>query len=52
MIEPDEFVDSPGGGGTHIFDRTGMCRSNGSLFYNETTGGKHFACENGTMTMQ
>ena len=25
-----------GGGGTHIFDRTGMCRSNGSLFYKKS----------------
>ena len=24
------------GGGTHIFDRTGMCRSNGSLFYKKS----------------
>ena len=28
----------PGGGGTHIFDRTGMCRSNGSLFYKKSMG--------------
>ena len=25
----------PGGGGTHIFGQTGMCRSNGSLFLQE-----------------
>ena len=26
----------PGGGGTHIFGGTGMCRSNGSLFYKKS----------------
>ena len=26
----------PGVGGTHIFDRTGMCHSNGSLFYKKS----------------
>ena len=30
----DDFLFSyPGGGVLDIFDRTGMCRSNGSLFY-------------------
>ena len=32
--EPENVWILPGGGGgTHIFGRTGMCRSNGSLFY-------------------
>ena len=26
----------PGGGVTHVFGRTGMCRSNGSLFYKKS----------------
>ena len=29
-------IDNPGPGGTHIFGRTGMCRSNGSLFYKKS----------------
>ena len=31
------YISTPGGGGgTHIFGRTGMCRSNGSLFYKKS----------------
>ena len=29
----------PGGGGTHIFGQTWMCRSNGSLFYKKSLKG-------------
>ena len=31
-----EACSHRGGGGTHIFDRTGMCSSNGSLFYKKS----------------
>ena len=30
------FGLSAGGGGTHIFGQTGMCRSNGALFYKKS----------------
>ena len=41
------FIFEPGGGGgTHIFGRTGMCRSNGSLFYKKSLNMGPFFSEN------
>ena len=36
LVRPDLLMIIPGGGGTHIFGQTGMCRSTGSLFYKKS----------------